>query len=324
MAAPAATAATTSSSSRATQRRLAPVEGSADYLVYVVGNTRHKAYVPAAEKTGTLYVKSRSGKVRNLGAILPEPSFSLVGSTLVETTFTSPAVELVSWWDLSGKAHGSFSVTAPERVVAAAPHGWLTTTNTDGAPLFYRHLDGTTTNLGHPLPKGVGYSVTTGAAGYVAFSDNDENGNGEITYASWKHPTKHRVLQKAGGQDNNSCGAVGSKWAVCGLYDVKHHPVALIRLSDSKQVRTTDKCRSGSAALVSGKAAWINHGPKGCTTGRLEMFSSHGHLTKSSRHNYNWRFQVGGLSKFVTTNKTQTKILGLTKANGTPKVLVRI
>lgn len=323
-AAPATAATTTSVSATAAKPRVAPVAGSADYLAYVVGTSSHKAYVPAAEKTGTLYVRSRSGKTRKLGAMAWEPFFSLVDSTLIEMSFSGPGTEHVSWWNLASKAHGSFTVAAPTRVVAAAPHGWLLTSGVGGGTLSYRHFDGTTTKLGHPTPTGVDYDVTAGAAGYVAFSNNDENGNGEIVYSSWKHSTKRVVLQKAGGSDGNACSNVGAKWALCGLYDVKHQPVALIRLSDAKQVRTTDRCRSASGALVSAKAAWVNYGSKGCTKGRVEMFDTHGHLTKSSRHDYNWRFQLSGLSRLVTTNQAQTKVLGLTKANGTPKVLAHV
>ena len=324
-----ATAATTSASATATTRRVAPVAGSADYLAYVVGTSSRKAYIPGNEKTGTLYVRSRSGKVRKLGAMAPDPDFSLVGSTLIEMSVSATDTEHVSWWDLASKAHGSFSVGGNESrwVVAAAPHGWLMMSR--GAEegdeaLSYRHFDGTTTNLGHPTRAGVGYNVVAGAAGYVAYSNNDENGDGEIVYSSWKHPTKRIVLQKPGGVDGNFCNEVGTKWALCGLYDLSHSPVALIRLSDAKQVRTTARCRSPYGALVSAKAAWVNRGSKGCTKGRVEMFDTHGHITKSSRHNYNWRFQLSGLSRLVTTNQAQTKVLGLTKANGTPKVLARV
>ena len=301
--------------------RIAPVAGSATYLAYVRGTTTHKTYLPGDETSGTLHVLTSSGKRLSLGAISRYPGFSLVGSTLVETSI-SGSTQHLKWWDLANHSHGSAAIAAPQRAVGAAPHGWLVTSKVGGGHVVYQRFGGKSTDLGDPLPAGVGFSVVTGASGFVAFGNNDENGNGEIVYVPWAHPSKHTVLQKPKGQEN-SCSAVDAHWAACGLVDLLHSPLALIRVSDGKQVRTTNRCRFDSPALFSSHAAWVNPGSKGCPGGQVEMLDSHGHLTASTRHDFDWRLHVGALDRFVTTNKAQTEVLGLRTANGTPKVLAR-
>ncbi|HTW20052.1 MAG TPA: hypothetical protein VME70_07570 [Mycobacteriales bacterium] len=300
---------------------IAPVAGGARYLAYVRGTTTHKSYVPGDETTGTLHVLTATGKRLDLGPIMPRPGFSLVDATLIETSFSGPT-ENLKWWDLAKGTHGSATGAASEWAVGAAPDGWLLTTKVGGGHVIYQHFGGKRTDLGRPLPAGVGYSAVTGASGFVAYGDNDENGNGEIVFAPWAHPTKHTVLQKPKGQEN-SCSAVDVHWAACGLSDLTHSPLALIRVSDGKQVRTTNRCRFEFPALFGNHAAWVNPGSKGCPRGTVEMLDSHGHLTVSTRHGYNWYFRVGALGRFVTTNKAQTELLGLRTANGTPKVLAR-
>jgi hypothetical protein len=298
--------------------QVAPVAGSAEYLAYVTGTNGHKAYIPGDATSGTLHVVSKSGHRMDLGAIAPRSGFSLVASTLIETSFSGTS-ENLQWWDLANALHGSTSLAAPGRVEGAAPDGWLTTTQVSGGRVFYRHFNGTSTALGDPVPGDVDFAVLTGASGFVAFSDSDENGNGEIVYAPWSHLRTHRVLQKPDGQENG-CGAVDVGWAACAL-GLPHSPLALISVTDGKQIRTTNRCRFEDPALVTNHAAWVDPGFKGCTRGRVEMLNSHGQITVSTRHDYNWFFHVGALDQFVTTNDAQTKVLGLRTANGRPKVL---
>jgi hypothetical protein len=314
---PASEAATHTSAAEHLQ--VAPVAGSAHYLAYVTGTSGHKSFVPGDATSGTLHVLTQSGNRMNLGAIARDPGFSLVASTLIETSFAG-TTENVRWWDLADATHGSASVAAPKRVVGAAPDGWLTTTQIAAGRILYQHFYGRTTNLGDPLPAHVGLSVVTGPSGFVAQSEGNEDGNGEIVYLPWSHPHTHRVLQKPKGQEN-ACSAVDAHWAACSLASLPHSPLALIRVTDGKQVRTTNRCRFDIPAVFTGHAAWVEPGSQGCTRGRLEMLNRHGQITASTRHDYNSYFRVGALDQFVTTNKPQTKLLGLRAANGNPKVL---
>jgi hypothetical protein len=312
----------TATASAASTTRIAPVAGDGDYLVYVIGRSSHKDFIIGDNKTtGTLHVLTKSGRTRTLGAIGPEPGFELVGSILLESTFAG-STETTHWWNLASSKHGTTTETDGSRVVSAAPDGWLATTGKGGAHVVYHHTDGKVTDIKDPLPGSVDYAVSGGISGFTVAGDNDENGNGEIVYIPWAHLTRHTVLQKPQDGKENSCGEVGIKWAACGL-DSTVAPLALIRLSDGKQVKMTKPCAFSAPALFSDTAAWVSAGTvKGCPSGRVEMFNTKGHVTTSSSHKYAWFVRAGALGWFVTSYKKQTALLGLKTANGKPTVLV--
>jgi hypothetical protein len=317
------TAATPMAASPASKTRIAPVAGDENYLAYVIGTSSHKKFIIGNDQTtGTLHVLNRSGHTKDLGAIGLEPEFALVGSILLESTFSN-STQTTQWWDLANSTHGTTTETDGEKVVSAAPDGWLVTTGKGGAHLTYRHTDGTTTTVKDPLPPSVDYAVSSGVSGFTLAGDNDENANGEIVYIPWAHLRRHTVLHKPQDGKENSCDNVGLKWAACGLDSTKS-PLALIRLSDHKQVKMTKPCAFSAPALFGDTAAWVNPGTaKGCPGGRVEMFDTKGHITTSTRRTYAWFVRAGALGRFVTSYKTQTELLGLKTANGKPKVLVK-
>ena len=133
------------------------VAGDAQFLVY----TRDQRYHPPV-----IYVRSATGKVRDLGPVVNRTrdlvDFSLVGSTLTSGDLQGN----VSWWNLATHTSGSLKLKSPDRWVSSVPGGFVYLRQTKSGynnPDFREFIASGKVNRIHPLFGG----LLTGPTGYV-------------------------------------------------------------------------------------------------------------------------------------------------------------
>jgi hypothetical protein len=315
VAAGAAAGATTSPHAAKAHQRVLPIAGSSKLLVYATATSATALHSDELNQYLVLHALTSSGRRVRLGALGVDGQVSVLGSN-IDLDSRQDNQELVRWWDVANGKHGSLETT--EGAFRATPDGWLYDVNVGGsADLVTESYSGQRADLGDPLPPGVGYFPTTGSAGIVSSADNDEDGNGEITFMAWSDPGVFHTLLKAGDTEN-FCGGVSSTVAVCQL---NSGAAAIFPLDGSTPTIKKTNCVREPIAYRSA-AVWTSPvSSTGCPKGRLGELTSKGTVSYSAQI-FSGDAVVAALGRIVVASAGQRDLLTLTSARATPKLLL--
>jgi hypothetical protein len=328
--------------------RVGLVASSDSYVVFRQKRATSSGFL--SPKGSALYSLGRSGGRHRIHDFDPEIFTDLKGSMLTQSAqpnyrydpdrpYDPAAPEYVRWRDLRTGKHGVGKLPAGDDYFAAAPGGWLATrTPSPGTPGGALHVvryttGGAVTDLGAPFPAGVPTTVLRrGSAGVLAVSAGDperasEDGvTGAFRYMPYDAPGKWRDLFTPKPAAAAYCDGPSKTAVVCEAYriDPSHGGSVLIPLaggprrwldSHRKACQTVGLTVVGSSAF--GRATSTG---RGCIRGQIVQLTSRGVL-KTSKRTYGGRGGGAGLGGFLFTSKDQRKILRLTSAAGTPKVI---
>jgi hypothetical protein len=315
-----ATATPAGAATQTAHQRYVPLAGNPKYLVYAAADSVKPLYPGFLNQYVDLYVLRRTGKPMSLGEAGPEAGASLVNSNLIVTN-PQDGKTLIRWWNLADRTHGHFETATG--VVGATPDGWAYEIEESGLHVVSQSYAGVRVDLGDPLPGGVGYSVTTGPAGFVATADNDEDGNGQITYTPWGHPHETRTLL-APGDTENGCSSVTTTYAACWLFGRPKSPFALFPLDGGKPTVKAGAC-SHEYTVLGGRLAWVAEPSTAnslCHGSPVSELSATGAVIHSPR-NFDDIALVSALGRLVVATSGQRSLVALTDAGATPVALTQ-
>lgn len=302
-------------------------------------------------KGSTLYFIGRSGGRHAIHDFDPEIASDLKGSMLTQSAKSNHrsdadqpddplAPEYVRWRNLRTGKHGVAELPAGDDYFAAAPGGWLATRTSPsgtagGAAHVVRYTTaGAVTDLGAPFPAGVPTTVLRrGSAGVLAVSAGDperpsEDGvTGAFRYVRYDEPGRWRDIFRPKPAAKAYCEKPSKSSVVCEAYgiDRSHGGSVLIPLAGGPRrwLDSHPKACQTIALTVVGSSAFskVTSTGRGCVRGQVVQLTAHGVLTTSKR-TYGTRGNVAaGLGGFLFASKDQRKILRLTSAGGTPRVI---
>lgn len=310
-----------SAATAAAHARYVVLAGDADVLVYAEA-VRHSTLDPANLGSSVkLYALRATGKPIALGRVAPKLRLlSLSRSNLVIVNKT-PQSKRVRWWHFGDRKHGDIDTN--ERVVGATPDGWLTADGgfTDGTHVVARMESGGIRDYGTPLTPGVDFGIAVGPDGFVAYSDDSVNDNGELTYTPWSPPIRHRTLVAPGGK-NIRCDSVSSSYAGCVIGSGITRVVALIALRNGSRTQAGNRC-ADQVSVWGSRLAWnVAITLHGCPKGHVGVMSSAA-TTRLSKLRFDPLAVTAAWGRLVTSARGQGTLVTLTRVRAKPQQLHR-
>jgi hypothetical protein len=250
-------------------RRVIPLVGSDDYLVYAqfgLNSTGHLA------KVGALMVMYRSGTTHKLTSISRDFSTpTLAGDMLLVPTLTTSGKFMLI--DLHSGQHKTLSYRSQGRVfpVAAAPNGYLgLVTGSSPVRIVQVSWSGSKTSLGAPFNDCRDIDIQTGPQGFLALGAGDGTeessclaNDGGVKSALFDKPGKFFTLESSG--DPFACSTTRPAQVACTstgvpctikLYTLKGH------VQDAFTTSHQPQCPARLAA-AGNRIFWFNPQPKG-------------------------------------------------------------
>jgi hypothetical protein len=299
--------------------RYVPIAGNGQYLVYAEAVRAHTIGPLDFGSDVRLYALAKSGRPTLLGRAGPAPRvISLSRSMLIVATMQGKHRHL-RWWDLATGRHSDLVIS--EDIVGASPDGWLFEVDKpDGTHVYSQSPGGDLVDYGIPMSPHVDYAVTSGPNGFVAYADNFQNDNGEITYTSWAHRTRHRTLLTPGGT-NNKCESVTSRFAACVLQGAPGRPVALFPLDGRTPTIKASLCPY--AATVWGtRLAWVPRDSGACAAKHVGVMSRGGTI-KRTVDTFNRLAVTSAFGRLVLASPGQRALETLKAPRGKTHLLAR-
>jgi hypothetical protein len=315
------TAVTPASAATGGHMRYTALAGSDDYLIYAAKVSRNPLEPASLDNKADLYALARSGQPVHLGKALTSAKVvSLSRSNLVIVNPFHNHNRLRAWNLQSGH---QVNVGTNQDVVGATPNGWLSLDRgfPDGPHVLSRSYSGDIVDYGNPITPGVDYGITVGPNGFVAYANNFQNDNGEVTYTRWSKPDRHRTLVAPGGK-NVRCDSVSAAYAGCVIRGGAHRSVALIALRDGAQTTAGNRC-AYQVSVWDLRLAWsVGTSRHGCQSGHIGSTSLAGHGALSTQR-YNILGMVTAWGRLITSNAGQRALVRIKSIRHSGKPLAR-
>lgn len=311
------------------------LEGSGSHLLFAAKRTA-KAFTEDDAWRAREYVLNAKGERTAVPAgydaylVGDEPLFR-------KETKAVDGLTAVHWIRPERGTSGVLTVPEASTLVGAAPNGWVIETpiDTGTAGQAYRlrrvSTDGSTTDLGVPIPDGRPFSVQATPRGLLvvsASSDGDPASDGTIQFMRWSAPgSYHRIYPGAGvapqvGQVFG-CGNSSSTLVRCSIGMDEDTRIRLIPLDGTRSIRSEERCAGLYPAVRTFAVAWTDGtSGHGCAAGRIEQRTTAGRLTVSSRRYSALQQPVSAFGRLVVATSTQRHLVTIADPRSTPKRIV--
>ncbi|HVS69296.1 MAG TPA: hypothetical protein VHE56_12140 [Mycobacteriales bacterium] len=297
------------------------ITGDSHYVVYAEAVRSHRLDPVTLGAADDIYALGKTGKPIHLGKAAASPQLISLSRSHVVIVNPFKHHERVRSFDLGSGAHSAIGTN--EDVVGATPDGWIAKDKgfTDGTHVVARADSGGITDYGTPLTPGVDFGVAVGPNGFVAYADNFQNSNGEVTYTPWAHPSVHRTLLAPGGKDVR-CDSVSSSYAACVVGSGLKRFVELIALDGKTRALGGNRC-ANQLAVWGSQVAWnVVITQHMCERGQLGLMTTSG-TTKKSKLRFDPLAVTTAWGRLVTSDRGQRDLVTLRKIRGKPITLKR-
>ncbi|MGN6473431.1 MAG: hypothetical protein ACTHK4_07255 [Mycobacteriales bacterium] len=301
--------------------RYVVLAGDSDVLVYAEAIRRGTIDPANLGSNVNLYALRATGKPISLGTVTPKLRLiSLSRSNLVIVNITLHS-KRIRWWNFGTGKHGDSATNV--RIIGATPDGWIEEDGgfSDGKHVVARPESGGVRDYGTPITPGVDYSVAVGPNGFVAYSDDSVNDNGEVSYTPWSLPVRHRTLVAPGGPSIR-CDNVASSYAGCVASGGVTRVVALIALRDGSRTQAGNRC-ADQLSVWGSRLAWnIAISQHACREGHIGVMTSTA-ATRLSKLRFDPLAVTAAWGRLVTSTTGQGALVTLTGVRAKPQPLRR-
>jgi hypothetical protein len=223
----------------------------------------------------------------------------------------------LQWRNLATRAHGTATSTALQRIVAAAPSGWVydqyASTKPHADVLYLQTVAGKVTKLGAPDPDGDDFGVVVGGSTLVAFTGAvaDES-NGTARVISLTRPGKFHLLVGPNGYGRVFCASATSTRVALLNANNTTDSERLYSTTGKLLASTSKNLPNGVPAVLGDSLAWVNTS-SGYPPHRLRILTAGGHIATASGR-YDGITPVAAFGKIIATAQGKRELILISSA----------
>jgi len=312
------------------------LQGSGSHLLFATKRTAKPLTEDEAWRRSRKYVLDAKG---GRTAVPAGYDASLVGDEPLfrKETKAVDGLTAVHWIRPERGTSGVQTVPRTSTIAGAAPNGWVieTPVDTGTAGQAYRlrrvTTDGSTTDLGIPIPDGRPFSVAGTPRGLLvvsAGSDGDPASDGTIQFMRWSAPGSYRRIYPGAGVAPQvgqvfGCGNSSSTLVRCTIGMDEDTRIRLIPLDGTRSLRSEEACAYLYPAVRTFAIAWTDRtSAHGCVPGRVEQRTTEGRLSVSTRRYSTLQEPVSAFGRLVVATSTQRHLVTISDPESAPNRIV--